>query len=307
MSRKLQIQIRGMVARQKRKGHAAVWPIDQAAAAWPAGFKGWPDNKRFALVLTHDVDTARGVSRCAKLMALEQEAGFRSSFNFVAEDYYLPADLRRWLVAEGFEVGVHGLVHGRQLYESPEAFARHAAGINGYLKEWNCVGFRSPCVYHDFDLLHSLDISYDASSFDTDPFEPQSDGLRSIFPVHQTRVPGREYVELPYTLPQDFTLFVLFREKDITIWKEKLRWLAEHGGMALLITHPDYMAFDHLPDFDEYDPQLYRDLLTHIKTEYQGQYWHPLPQEMAAFWRETVRPDPVGAAQYSRSRSKASD
>jgi hypothetical protein len=29
------------------------------------------------------------------------------------------------------------------------------------------------------------------------------------------------YVGLPYTLPQDFTLFVLMKEKNIEIWKKK--------------------------------------------------------------------------------------
>jgi hypothetical protein len=48
----------------------------------------------------------------------------------------------------------------------------------------------------------------------------------------------RGYVELPYPLPQDFTLFTVMREKDIDIWKKKLDWIVEKGGMALLITHP---------------------------------------------------------------------
>jgi hypothetical protein len=30
-------------------------------------------------------------------------------------------------------------------------------------------------------------------------------------------------------------------EKTISIWKKKLDWIVEKGGMALLITHPDYM------------------------------------------------------------------
>jgi peptidoglycan/xylan/chitin deacetylase (PgdA/CDA1 family) len=301
MSRRLQILIRGMVAQQKRKLHRAIWPIDPASGGRPSGFEGWPGGKRFSVVLTHDVDTARGVARCEQLMALEQELGFRSSFNFVVRDYHLPVDLRRRLVEEGFEVGVHGLEHSRKLYESKSIFAEHAKEINEYLKEWGAVGFRSPCVYHNFEWLHGLDISYDASSFDTDPFEPQSDGLGTIFPVsqkidplgtifpvNQIEVPGREYVELPYTLPQDFTMFILFREKNIGIWKQKLRWIAEHGGMALLITHPDYMRFDAAPEFDEYHPDLYRDLLTHIKNEYAGEYWHALPQEMASFWNQSV-------------------
>ncbi|MBJ6749033.1 polysaccharide deacetylase family protein [Geomonas anaerohicana] len=288
MSRRFQIMLRSAVAKYKRYIFQNVWPIDPAAGAVPPGFRGWPQGKRFSVVLTHDVDTARGVARCEQLMALEQELGFRSSFNFVAYDYHLPPALRNKLVSHGFEVGLHGLEHNRKLYESAETFERHAVQINNYLKEWGAVGFRSPCVYHNFEWLHQLDIIYEASAFDTDPFEPQSDGLKTIFPVQQTKVPGREYVVLPYTLPQDFTMFILFREKDISIWKEKLRWIAEHGGMALLITHPDYMNFGGEVGYDEYPHELYRDLLDHIRKEYQGQYWHQLPQEVACFWNKSM-------------------
>ena len=288
LPRRVQLVIREVVARLKRAKYRSTWPIDPAAGNPPPGFKGWPEGKRFAVVLTHDVDTARGVERCEQLMELERELGFRSCFNFVAEEYHLPADLRHKLVEGGFEVGVHGLEHNRNLYESAETFARHAHKINGYLKEWGAVGFRSPCVYHNYEWLHALDICYEASSFDSDPFEPQPDPLGTIFPVHQTAVSGREYVELPYTLPQDFTLFVIFREKDTSIWKEKLRWIAEHGGMALLLTHPDYMSFGGSPNFEEYHPDLYRDLLTHLESEYHGEYWHALPREMACFWTGSV-------------------
>ena len=39
-------------------------------------------------------------------------------------------------------------------------------------------------------------------------------------------------------------LFILMKEKNIDIWKQKLDWISEHSGMALLNTHPDYMNFD---------------------------------------------------------------
>lgn len=29
----------------------------------------------------------------------------------------------------------------------------------------------------------------------------------------------KEYIEIPYTLAQDFTLFVILRQKDSKIWK----------------------------------------------------------------------------------------
>jgi len=285
--RRLQIFLRRMVALRQRTAHRQVWPIDQGAAEPPAGFQGWPGGKRFSLVLTHDVETARGVSRVPRLMDLEQELGFRSSFNFVAQGYHLPVELRRRLVQRGFEVGVHGMEHNYKLYQSAAGFAEQAKEINRYLREWGAVGFRSPCVYHNFNWLHRLDLSYDASSFDSDPFQPQPDGVGTIFPLNMGGGPSeREYVELPYTLAQDFTVFILFREKDIAIWKQKLKWIAEHGGMALLITHPDYMCFADRPGFEEYPVELYRELLKHIRSDFMGEYWHPLPREMATFWKE---------------------
>jgi peptidoglycan/xylan/chitin deacetylase (PgdA/CDA1 family) len=289
--RRLQIFLRRLVALRQRKAHREDWPVTQGTGKPPDGFQGWPGGKRFSVVLTHDVESARGVSRVPRLMDLEQEFGFRSSFNFVARGYPLPVELRRRLVEEGFEVGIHGLEHNHTLYESAEVFAKQAGEINSYLREWEAVGFRSPCVYHNFDWLQRLDLSYDASSFDCDPFQPQSDGVGTIFPLTMGGGPsGRAYVELPYTLAQDFTVFVLLREKDITIWQEKLRWIASQGGMALAITHPDYMCFAGEPGFEEYPVELYRELLKHIQSAFGGDYWHPLPREMATFWKKSGLP-----------------
>jgi len=145
-------------------------------------------------------------------------------------------------------------------------------------------------MHHNLDWIHDLNVEYDASTFDTDPFEPQSDGVRSIFPfLVQGNEVHKGYIELPYTLPQDFTLFALMREKDIGIWKKKLDWIAENGGMALLNTHPDYMDFRGKKlKIDEYSYKYYEEFLHYIKAEYKTQYWHVLPKEMARFWRSTL-------------------
>ncbi len=60
-----------------------IWPIYNKASSAPEGWTGWPNNKQFALVLTHDVDTRRGEERCLDLMNLEKELGFRSAYFFV--------------------------------------------------------------------------------------------------------------------------------------------------------------------------------------------------------------------------------
>lgn len=283
--RRLQIGVRRWVAAMKRRSCRDVWPIDRRAGKVPEGWRGWPGNKRFALVLTHDVDTFKGHERCHRLLQLEETLGFRSSFNFVAAEYRVSHELRHHIYDSGFEVGVHGLVHNRKMYESRTVFQEHAVRINDCLREWSSVGFRSPCMYHNLEWIHELNISYDASTFDTDPFEPQPDGVGTIFPFY---VPGDSspcgYVELPYTLPQDFTLFVILRERNIAIWKEKLDWIAECGGMALLNTHPDYMYFGNgKKGHEEYPAELYQELLTYLRARYDGDYWHVLPKEMANF------------------------
>jgi hypothetical protein len=76
-------------------------------------------------------------------------------------------------VRNGFEVGVHDLKHDGRLYWSRREFKQRAARINHYLAEWGAVGFRSAFMLRKLDWLHELGIGYDASSFDTDPFEPQ--------------------------------------------------------------------------------------------------------------------------------------
>jgi glycosyltransferase involved in cell wall biosynthesis len=273
--------------------HRAVWPIDEKAARPPEGWTGWPEGKRFALVLTHDVETVKGMRRSMDLADLDENLGFRSSFNFVAEEYDVTPGLREYLTGKGFEVGVHGLDHKGTLYRSRKQFLQHADRINAYLKEWRAVGFRSPSMHHNLDWIHDLHIEYDASTFDTDPFEPQPDGMGTIFPFHVNGRPGgKGYVELPYTLAQDFTLFIIMREQGIDTWKKKLDWIAEHGGMALLISHPDYMNFNEgPPGLEEYPAHYYGQLLKYIRDKYEGQYWNPLPKEMARFWAERYRKD----------------
>ena len=64
----------------------------------------------------------------------------------------------------------------------------------------------------------------------------------------------------------------------------KLDWIAQMGGMALIITHPDYMNFENRKlKFDEY-PAHYYERLLYIKEKYMGKYWHVLPKDIANYW-----------------------
>ena len=90
-------------------------------------------------------------------------------------------------------------------------------------------------------------------------------------------------------MPQDSTLFLLLREETPEIWFRKLDWIAQHGGMALVITHPDYMTMDGARrKGGEYPVEYYRQLLRYAEEKYSGQYWAALPREVAAYAR-TIR------------------
>jgi hypothetical protein len=290
LPRRIQIALRRAIVTRKRNSCREFWPINEKAGEFPNLWPGWPLGKKFAFVLTHDVDTQKGFERCWELARLERELGVLSSFNFVPEKYNLNAMLRHHLIEKGFEVGVHGLYHDGKLYRSKKIFLERADRINRYLKDWGAVGFRSPSMHHNLEWIHHLNIEYDASTFDTDPFEPQSDGVRTIFPFWvQGNGNVNSYVELPYTLPQDFTLFILLKEKTINIWERKLDWISERGGMVLINTHPDYMNFgDSELSFEEYPVEYYLQFLRYIETNYKGQYWHALPRDVSRYYRETI-------------------
>lgn len=287
--------VRRKIAAGIRERNADTWPIDEAAVTAPRGWQGWPDGKKFAFVLTHDVESGCGLEQVRKLAEMEVGHGLRSSFNFIPKGgYKAPSELFEWLTDRGFEVGVHDLHHDGKLYRTRDTFRSNAGQINAYLRMWGAKGFRAGFMLRQLDWLHDLEIDYDASTFDTDPFEPQPDGCQTIFPFFvpdQSKDDGSGYVELPYTLPQDSTLFLLLGERNPDVWLRKLDWIAENGGLALVNIHPDYIDF-HLSDFSNfrYPASLVHDLLQQVKTRHAGAYWNPLPKELAAWFRGTCSP-----------------
>lgn len=287
----------------RKRGHVGdVWPILPGSERQPAKWSGWPEGKQFAFVLTHDVEGALGLHNTRALFEFERAMGFRSSFNFIPEgSYEIPPELRTELVAQGFEVGVHDLEHNGQLYQSRARFVRNAARINQHLQNWNATGFRSGFMLHNLRWLHDLNIRYDASTFDTDPFEPQPEGSHTIFPFWVPRcgdaaaaLPSAKlgYVELSYTLPQDSTLFLLLGEQTADVWIKKLDWIAAHGGMALVNIHPDYIDFSDSGkgSRSKYPLARLRELLEHVSHEYAGRFWNPCAQELAEWYVDANPP-----------------
>jgi hypothetical protein len=284
--RPVQIALRRQIARHKRKKYACVWPVDPRAGEKPAGWPGWPEGKQFGLVLSHDVDTRKGYDSVLRLADVEERLGFRSQFNFVPERYgKIEVSLLDELKRRGFGIGVHGLHHDGKLFSSKEIFDERAPRINAYLAKWGTRAFTTPSMIRNHRWMHALEMDYCVSTFDTDPFEPQSQGAGTIFPYWvQNSQTGRRFLELPYTLVQDFTLFILLGERTFDIWMRKLDWIAEKGGMALLNSHPDYMNFSGTCcGREEYPVEFYQNFLKHVHHHHEKRYWHALPAQVWDF------------------------
>ena len=168
-------------------------------------------------------------------------------------------------------MGVHGLKHDGKSFVSKEAFDARVESINRYLAQWDASDSRSPMTHRNPEWMQALDIEYDLSFFDTDPYEPMPGGTMSVWPFMMGR-----FVELPYTLCQDHTLMVTLAERTPRLWLEKVEYIRRHRGLALLNAHPDYLR---VPGRFA----IYEDFLRAMNR--RTDFWHALPRETARWWR----------------------
>ena len=297
MPRRLQLALRRAYAPRQARVEFPAWPIEtslverrdaelldrlRASGADRLPFVNfWPEGKRFAAVLTHDVEGPAGVANVMRVVELERRYGFVSSWNFVAEWYAIPDGLFDEVRAAGCEIGLHGILHDGKLFSDRATFEANLPKIEQYAREWDVEGFRSPATGRRAEWMHELPTRYDSSFPDTDPFEPQPGGCCSIMPFFFGDV-----VELPITLVQDHTMFEILREPGIDLWRRKTEWLMSRHGLVNVIVHPDYVVERKFLD-------RYEAFLAYLAEQRDG--WYALPREVARWWRQrerlTVRAD----------------
>jgi peptidoglycan/xylan/chitin deacetylase (PgdA/CDA1 family) len=287
LPRTVQMRMRRSFSRVQSKSRFPRWPIETALhdfydflfttvggiAGEPVPFIGlWPHKWTWALVLTHDVEAQVGYEKLPELLRVEVEAGYRSSWNFVPQNRYVVADeLVETLREQGFEVGVHGFNHDGRDLASLATLNRRLPAMRAYAERWQAKGFRSPGTLRSTELMPLLGFDYDSSYTDTAPFEPQAGGCCTWLPYLI-----EDLVELPITLTQDHTLFDLLGHRDETVWLEKARFLRQRGGMALVLTHSDYVGNPYLLD-------SYRRLLQEFADDATA--WKALPRDVSDWWR----------------------
>jgi hypothetical protein len=281
-----QIALRRALSRVQARSRFPRWPVEPAlhelygflfdlvadvAEAPVPRVAPWPHGRSWALVLTHDVETHVGHDNLEHLRALERSSDLRSAWNFVPRRYRVDERVLGELTGEGCEVGVHGLYHDGRDVASPAVLRERLPAIRAYAERWGADGFRSPATRRVWELMDQLGFDHDSSYPDTDPFEPDGGGCCTWLPFFNGKL-----VELPITLPQDHTLFTILRHDDERAWLEKAEFLRSRGGMALIITHPDYTL----------EPKV-ASAYERFLAAYAGDetVWHALPREVSGWWR----------------------
>ena len=285
LPRRLQIAVRRAYAPVQARSVFPRWPVETslhdlcelvlAAAVDVAGkplpyLSAWPAGYSWSLVLSHDVETAAGRDAIDRVRRVEEAVGLRSSWNFVPERYAVDDSLVARLRASGAEVGVHGLRHDGRDLESLRMLRRRLPQMRRWAERWGAVGFRAPATHRVWEWMPMLGFEYDSSYPDTDPFEPMPGGCCSWLPFF-----NGDLVELPITLVQDHTAFVILRKGE-SLWHAKIDHLRRRGGMALLLTHPDYLR----------EPELLRSYERVLgRCAHDPTAWKALPREVSDWWR----------------------
>ncbi len=285
LPRGVQMALRRRFARVQDRAAFPRWPVetalhdlydlmlrlvDEIAGAPVPRLASWPGGKSWAFVLTHDVETASGYKRIQAVLDAEVRQGFRSAWFFVPErDYRVEDEQVARLAEQGCEVGIHGLRHDGRDLASDELRLRLPA-MHAWAERWGASGFRAPATQRRWELMPRLGFDYDSSYSDVARYEPQAGGSCSWLPFFID-----DLVELPITLPMDHTLFEVLGHADGSAWHEKAAFMRDRGGMALLLTHPDYLNDARLREYERFLEEFAGD----------ENAWCVLPHEVSAWWR----------------------
>ncbi len=273
---------------------ADFWPFDPSVewirwAALEAEAEGgndrvpdpfWPDRKRWALVVTHDVDTVLGMGRIQAIADVEKSRGLRSCWYVTGEAGLARPDLLDAVAARGDEIGLHGDRHDLGLaYLKADEIEARLGGCLDRMEAWKIRGYRSPALLVSPALsgVVARHFQYDSSVPDTDTASLLGSrrGCGTLFPFR--RPEGS--IELPLTLPLEDKLAAMGHSprEILGIWRNKIETIRRIGGLAVLTTH----AEPHLGGSDRF-LEVYGEFLDSVTGA--DDVWLPLPHQAASWW-----------------------
>ncbi|MGA8530258.1 MAG: hypothetical protein WB622_11125 [Acidobacteriaceae bacterium] len=236
----------------------------------------WPEGHSACILMTHDVEEAEGRDFCHTLMDLDEAYGFKASFQVIPEKRYaVSPEFLESIRARGFEVDVHDLNHDGHLYRERSEFLRRVEKINEYGRRFEAEGFRAGVLYRNQNWFDALDFSYEMSVPNVAHLDPQRGGCCTVMPYFIGKT-----LEIPVTTVQDYTLFNIFGDYSIDLWKKQTRLILERHGLMSFIIHPDYVI-------EERKRAVFESLLAYLATLVRNEgVWSATPSEVNRWWRE---------------------
>lgn len=208
--------------------------------------KTW-NRKRFACVVTHDVDTREGLQKARRFSRLEEKYNVASAWYIPSKHYRLDLETIKELASCG-EVGGHDTKHDGKLNRLPkQKIVERLKEAKHTLEEaTHCPvqGFRAPLLQHNYKIIEALletGYVYDTSIPTWEPKHPYTmkpHGIGTVFPFSLNGI-----VEIPVTLPQDHQMIHsldLSPKSTVEAWTKLMKETEVIGGLCVLLTHPDY-------------------------------------------------------------------
>ncbi|MFC1631056.1 polysaccharide deacetylase family protein [Candidatus Omnitrophota bacterium] len=265
------------------------WPIDKSLEALSylknlsnriARISLWPENKIYSFVATHDLETKEGFKDLELLLKISRDFSVRPGVNVVTKLIEADPDRIEKIRKDGCTIGCHGYNHDNKIaFLSEQKLKGRLEKCAAYFPRYQIKGFRSPSLMRNLKLLAELKnyFLFDSSYPDTDWFSETAtpNGCGSIRPFYINGI-----LELPITLPMDCSLLFMGynHEQMLKIWLNKLEWIKQRGGMALINIHC------HRPfSLGTRVYQAYAKLLEVVTQDQQC--WLATPEEIATHWQ----------------------
>ena len=222
---------------------AELWAGAAAGRGLSLATPTYPDGRRGAVLLTHDIDSRADIGGIPDIRNLERRYGLPSSVGFIPQISWPASAVIDELIRDGCEVYCHDVRHdGKLAYRSAtavradfERFFREHAEARPQLR-----GFRSGQLLMTLGLLGSLAewFEYDLSLPDTEKGGPYGSraGCATVYPFLFDGL-----LEIPLTMPQDFFLLTVEHLDSagmLSVWRDKLEAVLSRGGVAVVNTHP---------------------------------------------------------------------
>jgi len=237
------------------------------------------------LILTHDIDTKAGFEWVERIAQIEEDCGFRSSWNIVPKHYSLNTSILDSLLERGHEIGLHGIWHNNsEAFLKEKQLVKQLETVKPIIEKYSIRGYRSPSWYKTQTMFKALSkyFIYDLSCLDNDMICPGGSG--GVGFMRPFRLESG-LIEFPCTLPFEVPLFNQKHPDDLVeFWKPKIQFIRNSQCLLLVNTHPD-------PNYSGNEKMLavYRQFCQQLADEKWICY---LPKDMAILFEHEHRTIP---------------